>query len=265
MRTSTLPLAPELSGDSVIFGSVRPIPYLVVMPSTLRLSLTAAIAALALIVAAVPAAAAAAVPASTPTVTLLVPAQVHTYPGASAPTTAVVAATRPLTGNPTVLPVIGSARANGREWVRVRLPQRPDGDTGWISTAGTRTGMTPWHIVVSRALRQASIYESGKLVQTFSVIVGKLSSPTPSGHFFVAEVVDEGYGTVSGPFALATSAYSNVYQEFEGGPGQVALHGIVGLYDPIGTAASHGCVRFADANIVWLAAHVGAGTPVDIS
>ena len=28
-----------------------------------------------------------------------------------------------------------------------------------------------------------------------------------------------------GPYALATSARSNVLQEFEGGPGQIALHG----------------------------------------
>jgi lipoprotein-anchoring transpeptidase ErfK/SrfK len=225
---------------------------------------TAAVIATAALAAPAVASASPAVPASTPTVTLLIPAGVHTYPGTSAPTTSVVAATRPLTGSPTVLPVVGTAEANGVKWVRVRLPQRPDNSTGWISTAGTRAGSDPWHILVSRELRQARIYEHGKLLTTFSVIVGKPSTPTPAGNFFVAEVVDEGYGTVSGPYALATSAYSNVYQEFEGGPGQIALHGVVGLSDPIGTAASHGCVRFSDANDTWLAAHIPAGTPVDI-
>jgi lipoprotein-anchoring transpeptidase ErfK/SrfK len=206
-----------------------------------------------------------AVPASTPTVTLLIPAGVHTYPGTSAPTTSVVAPTRPLTGSPTVLPVVGTAEANGVKWVRVRLPQRPDNSTGWISTAGTRAGSDPWHILVSESAFTARVYEHGKLVVTFPVIVGKPSTPTPTGHFFVAEVLDEGYGTVSGPYALATSDYSNVYQEFEGGPGQIALHGRVGLSDPISTAASHGCVRFLNQDIVWLAAHIPAGTPIDIS
>jgi lipoprotein-anchoring transpeptidase ErfK/SrfK len=36
----------------------------------------------------------------------------------------------------------------------------------------------------------------------------------------------------------------------------------VGLPDPLGTASSHGCVRFAPAAITWVASHVPAGTPV---
>jgi lipoprotein-anchoring transpeptidase ErfK/SrfK len=148
--------------------------------------------------------------------------------------------------------------------LQVLLPQRPDGASGWISANAVVIGHTPWYIVVDRASREASVYDRGRLAQRFPVIVGKPSTPTPSGHFFVAEVVHEGYGIVSGPYALATSAYSNVYQEFEGGPGQVALHGIVGLDDPIGTASTHGCVRFEDAAITWLAARATAGTPIDI-
>jgi len=150
------------------------------------------------------------VPVSTATVTLLAPARVHTYPGASSPITSVVAPTRPLTGSPTTLPVIAKATAEGTPWVEVRLPQRPDGSTGWISTAGTRAGSDPWFISVSRERRQARIYDAGKLIQVFTVIVGKPSTPTPAGNFFVAEIVHEGYSIVSGPYALATSAYSNV-------------------------------------------------------
>jgi lipoprotein-anchoring transpeptidase ErfK/SrfK len=160
--------------------------------------------------------------------------------------------------------VLAQTTVDARTWLRVRLPQRPDGATGWISSAGTHLHSDSWYIVVDRALRRASIYDHGRLVRQFSVIVGKPSTPTPSGHFFVAEILDLGYGIVTGPYALATSAYSNVYQEFEGGPGQVALHGIVGLYDAIGTASSHGCVRFSDADITWLATRVRAGTPIDI-
>lgn len=209
-------------------------------------------------------ASAATVPATTETVTLLTNATVHTYPGNSAPVIAKVADTRPLTGNPTVLPVVGTADANGKPWVRVLLPQRPDSSTGWIPVGGTRVGHTPWHVVVVRAQRRAYLYRAGKLDRTFTVIVGKPSTPTPAGQFFVAEVVHEGIGATTGPYALATSAYSNVLQEFDGGPGQVALHGVTGLAGALGTAASHGCVRFADADIIWLAAHIGAGTPINI-
>ena len=69
-------------------------------------------------------------------------------------------------------------------------------------------------------------------------------------------------GVTEGPWALATSAYSYVLQEFAGGPGQVALHGVVGMSDPLGTFSSHGCIRFANAAITWIAEHVDDGTPV---
>jgi len=208
---------------------------------------------------------AAAVPRSTRTVTLLTTATVRAYPGNSAPATGSVASTRPLTGSATVLPVIGTAKAEGAKWVRVLLPQRPDSSAGWISTNGTQVASDAWYVAVSRSDRRATIYRSGRIVRTFSVIVGRPSMPTPAGQFFVAEIVSEGYGAVTGPYALLTSAYSNVLQEFDGGPGQVALHGRIGLPEPLGTASSHGCVRFANGDIAWLAGHVNAGTPITIT
>ena len=68
-----------------------------------------------------------------------------------------------------------------------------------------------------------------------------------------------------GPFALATSARSDVLQEFEGGPGQIAMHGRDNLGGTLGTAASHGCVRLGTASIDWLAERIGPGMPVTIS
>jgi lipoprotein-anchoring transpeptidase ErfK/SrfK len=64
------------------------------------------------------------------------------------------------------------------------------------------------------------------------------------------------------PFALATSARSNVLQEFEGGPGQIALHGTNNVSGALGTASSHGCVRVATSAIRWLAARIGSGVPL---
>jgi len=46
--------------------------------------------------------------------------------------------------------------------------------------------------------------------------------------------------------------------------GIVALHGRGYLTAPVGTAASHGCVRFNDRDIAWMAKHVPNGTRVDI-
>ena len=71
-------------------------------------------------------------------------------------------------------------------------------------------------------------------------------------------------GEPGGPFALALSARSDALQEFEGGPGQIALHGRDSLGGTLGNAESHGCVRLDTASIDWLAARIGPGTPVTI-
>jgi len=72
-------------------------------------------------------------------------------------------------------------------------------------------------------------------------------------------------GHPGAPYALALSARSNVLQEFEGGPGQVAIHGVMNLGGTPGTAVSHGCVRLANHNIRWMAARIGPGVRVTIS
>jgi len=71
-------------------------------------------------------------------------------------------------------------------------------------------------------------------------------------------------GVAGGPYALALSARSNVLQRFEGGPGQIAVHGVMGLQGRPGTAISHGCVRVANADSRWLSARIAPGTPVTI-
>jgi lipoprotein-anchoring transpeptidase ErfK/SrfK len=146
----------------------------------------------------------------------------------------------------------------------VRLPRRPNGATGWIASDGTIAGETPWRIVVDRSRRLAAVYLRGRRVRRFGVVVGKRSTPTPLGRFFVAERVRQPRGSALGPWVLATSAYSSVLQEFDGGPGQIGLHGRTGLPGALGTAASHGCVRFADRAIAWLGHRARPGTPIRI-
>ena len=67
------------------------------------------------------------------------------------------------------------------------------------------------------------------------------------------------------PFALATSARSQVLQEFAGGPGQIALHGTRNISGALGTAVSHGCIRLSPAAITWMARRIGGGIPLTIT
>jgi lipoprotein-anchoring transpeptidase ErfK/SrfK len=167
---------------------------------------------------------------------------------------------RPLTGERTVLPVLGETM----HWLRVEIPGRPNGDTGWILRRGTRVSTTPWHIVVETASRRVVVYRDGHLRRAFVAIVGKPSTPTPLGQFFVEESIVLRPTDVGAPFALALSARSNVYQQFDGGPGQIALHGLDNIGGVLGTAVSHGCVRLADGAMRWLVRRIGPGVPVTV-
>ncbi len=189
----------------------------------------------------------------------------HRAPAASSPQIALVPATRPITGEQTTLPVIGrSTGRGGVPWLQVMLPGRPDGSTGWIARQDTHMLTTGWRILVDLAARRVRVYRDGLTVRTFQAVVGKPSTPTPVGRFFVEETMQMEAGQAGGPYALALSARSNVLQEFEGGPGQIGIHGRNELGGTLGAAESHGCVRLSTSSIVWLAARIGPGTPVKI-
>jgi lipoprotein-anchoring transpeptidase ErfK/SrfK len=193
--------------------------------------------------------------------------KVFSQPDAGASRAGIVQGRRPITGEQTVLPLIRRAATttDGTQWLQVLVPGRPNGRKGWIRQPGTVMKRTSWHIVVRTSSRRVLVYRRGRLVRSFAAIVGKPSTPTPHGQFFVEEGVRLSSGSPGAPFALALSARSNVLQEFEGGPGQVALHGVANLGGTLGTAVSHGCVRLATQSIRWLAARIGPGVPITIT
>ncbi len=168
---------------------------------------------------------------------------------------------RPLTGERTVLPVVGVKAG----WLHVELPGRPNGHLGWINSQETKLRATYWRLVVHTTARRVIVYRRGRAIRGFKAIVGKPSTPTPHGSFFVEESIQLRPGDVGAPFALALSARSDVFQHFDGGPGQIALHGLDNVGGVLGTAASHGCVRLADSAMRWLVDRVGPGVPVTIT
>lgn len=173
---------------------------------------------------------------------------------------------RPITEGRTVLPVIGHRTgANGVRWLQVRLPGRPNNSTGWIRAARTIRSATGWHLLVDLSQRRLTVYRGGKLVMRFSAVVGAPATETPRGTYFVEESVRLTRRDVGGPFALALSSRSRVFQRFAGGPGQIAVHGIWNVGGTMGTAASHGCVRLETAAIAWIGERIGPGVPVTIT
>jgi lipoprotein-anchoring transpeptidase ErfK/SrfK len=164
-----------------------------------------------------------------------------------------------------VYPVLEhAAGANGTDWVKVRVERRPRNAEVWIPGWATRRIWISWRITIDLSSRTARVYREGSLARRMRVVVGAPSTPTPTGHFYVVDHLRLYNNWAHGVWALATSAYSMALMHFDGGNGVVALHGRGYLTAPVGTAASHGCVRFNDGDIRWMAAHIQNGTRIDI-
>lgn len=192
--------------------------------------------------------------------TLHHPAAVFRTPSVHTWTRAVLPLYTPLSHQRTSVPVL-QRRGN---WLRVRLPGRPNGHTGWIDARKARTWRTPWRVVIRTDSKRLFVFDGSRIARSFPVVVGTSGTPTPRGHFFVEEAIILPSHSPGSPYAFALSARSNVYQEFDGGPGQIAIHGTYGIGGTPGRAESHGCIRATGAVLAWMIHRFGTGTPVDI-
>jgi len=151
------------------------------------------------------------------------------------------------------LMVLGSRVRHGEQWLKVRLPNRPNTASGWLPRDRVLLRRSPNYLVVDRSSRTLTIYGNrGRRKARFPVVVGKRSTPTPVGLFAlydrVRQVNPRGF---IGPWAVPLTAHSTKLKRYDGGPGLVALHGRDGasFYDPLGSARSHGCIRMNNSRI----------------
>ena len=140
------------------------------------------------------------------------------------------------------LPVIGSRVVDGDGWFHVLLPERPNGSTGWLAADQVSTSTIEDRIVVRLEAHELILHDGERPVRRIEVAIGKPSTPTTPGRFFVWARV--GYGDVQGPYgnyALGLSGFSDVITDWPGG-GRMAIHGTA---DPsiAGLDVSNGCVR----------------------
>jgi lipoprotein-anchoring transpeptidase ErfK/SrfK len=153
----------------------------------------------------------------------------------------------------------------GRSWLRVRLPVRPNGTTGWVpeTALGPLQPLSTWLQIDTRRQR-LSLVRSGRVILRARVGIGRRQWPTPRGEFYVRSRL-EGYGQAGsayGPVAFGTSARSSKLTDWPGG-GIVGIHG---TNEPrlIPGRVSHGCVRLRNRDVLRLARLMPVGTPVTI-
>jgi hypothetical protein len=151
---------------------------------------------------------------------------------------------------------------NGRIWVYVRLPMRPNGSKGWVRREDLgRFRVVDTRFVINRDKLTAKLFKDGRRVLRTRVGIGKPASPTPGGRFYVRErLVPADKNTVYGVFAFGTSAFSNHETDWPGG-GIIGVHG-TNQPELIPGRVSHGCVRIVNDDIRRLKRKMPLGTPI---
>lgn len=169
--------------------------------------------------------------------------------------------------HPQALLVLESRTVKGRDWLKVLLPVRPSGSFGWIPRNRVVLRHSNLWVEIRKENRWLLAFWKGRRIRRYRIVIGTRATPTPAGLAAIYERnrqpdPDE----FLGPWSLPLTAFSPTLKSFGGGPGRVAIHGRGGdsYLDPLGSAASHGCIRVSNRGVRWLALHAGPGTPVMI-
>jgi lipoprotein-anchoring transpeptidase ErfK/SrfK len=168
--------------------------------------------------------------------------------------------------------VLGVVERQG-DWVQVQVPVRPNGTSGWVRLADVELTTTTRSIVVSLSQRTLRVVDGAQVLMDVPTAIGRAATPTPTGTFTVTDLVPStDPAGPYGPIALALDGHSEALDAFPSdnagdAPDAVApVLAIHGTNRPasIGQAASNGCPRLLNEQILELARLAPAGTPVHI-
>ncbi len=149
-------------------------------------------------------------------------------------------------------------------WLHVALPIRPNGSSGYIKSADVDLATYTWSIDVDVENHWMTVYQGKDVFLDTAVVTGVSYTPTPLGDFFIEEGVwEKNPGGVHGPYIFGLSAHSEVLMTFDGGDGQIGIHG-TNFPQLMGSSASNGCIRVTNEVIVKLAKTLPMGTPVHV-
>jgi hypothetical protein len=165
-------------------------------------------------------------------------------------------------GYPMTMPVLEERG----DWLRIMMPERPNGLTAWVSADQVTRSTSPWRMVLDLSETRVHVYKGGYEVWSAPVGIGKDSTRTPTGSFFVA-VIEQPGPAGYGPIVLNLNAHSEDIDSWEGtGDAITAFHGPFGAEQLIragGGKVSNGCVRMLPEDQIKMVG-ITLGTPVDI-
>lgn len=165
------------------------------------------------------------------------------------------------------VPLVLLVKENAGDWLEVYLPVRPNGSTGWVRASDVRLEEHDYRVEVELDAFTLRVFKADEEIFTAPIGVARENAPTPGGLYFTTELIrpvdapDGAYGT----YAYGLSGFSDTYQTFNGGPGQLGIHG-TNQPEAIGTRVSSGCIRLNNDDIDVLAEEIGLplGVPVEV-
>ena len=168
-------------------------------------------------------------------------------------------------GGPLVF-LVDEIAAEGIDRHRVLLPVRPNGTFGWVAESDVTLERHNYAILVELSAFQLTLFDHDQIAFTTVVGVARDNAPTPNGIYYTTELLrppvpDSVYGT----YAYGLSGFSETFEQFAGGPGQLGIHG-TNDPDTIGTQVSSGCIRMHNDDISHLVETIGlpVAVPVEV-
>jgi lipoprotein-anchoring transpeptidase ErfK/SrfK len=162
------------------------------------------------------------------------------------------------------IPLVFVAEGKTPTRLLVQLPVRPNGSKGWIDITKVSLAAHTFRIEVSLSKYELTVFEGDNVMLQAPVGIGRDDRPSPSGTYYITELLKPPTpDSIYGSHAYGLSGFSEVLTSFNGGQGQVGIHG---TNDPssIGKEVSSGCIRMNNEDIQKLVPVVPLGTPVRI-
>jgi len=150
-------------------------------------------------------------------------------------------------------------------WIKVLLPVRPNGSTGWVRASNVTIHEVAYSVKVEKSAHQITVFDRGAVLYRGPVAVGKPSTPTPTGRYYIRVLIQApNPNTVYGPYAYGLSSHSDALSSFDGGDAEIGLHGNDDA-SVLGHDVTHGCIRMDNNEIAQLAGLLPLGTPVEVT
>ncbi|MEJ5255458.1 MAG: L,D-transpeptidase [Acidimicrobiales bacterium] len=177
---------------------------------------------------------------------------VYPAPGAAQPSHTFPVPRKTDTDPPVDVPMVflvTNEPSDNCDWMEVLLPVRPNGSKGWIRRADVRLEGNNYRIVVDLNGFNLKAYEGDRVILDTEIGVARENRPTPGGVYYTTELLKPpDPNGVYGTYAFGLSGFSEVLTSFNGGQGQLGIHG-TNEPNKIGQRVSNGCIRLRNEDI----------------